>query len=304
MSSKSARAYRILVCDDEPAVLRALSVALESHGYAVTPTATGEQAIAHAASEPPDVVLLDLGLPGIDGRETIRRLRTFLVDVPIIVLSAWGEDETKVEALDLGADDYIEKPFAMPELLARIRVAIRHLQRSSGASVESSRLERGDIVLDLLERRLFVRGVEVQATRTQFDLLATFARHPGRVLTHRALVERGRGATPTQPTPRTCACSSRSSAGSSSPIRGTRRGSRRRRVLATASCRAASRESRRDRARRRALGAHGDAQGVARVARLDACSSTSSGSSATRSTAARSWWSQRSARSSRGCRNG
>ena len=188
MSSKPARAYRILVCDDEPAVLRALSVALESHGYVVTPTATGEQAIARAASEPPDVVLLDLGLPGIDGRETIRRLRTFLLDVPIIVLSAWGEDETKVEALDLGADDYIEKPFAMPELLARIRVAIRHLQRSSGASVESSRLERGDIVLDLLERRLFVRGVEVQATRTQFDLLATFARHPGRVLTHRALV--------------------------------------------------------------------------------------------------------------------
>jgi two-component system KDP operon response regulator KdpE len=188
MSSKTARAYRILVCDDEPAVLRALTVALESHGYAVTPTATGEQAVARAASESPDVVLLDLGLPGIDGREAIRRLRTFLVDTPIIVLSAWGEDETKVEALDLGADDYIEKPFAMPELLARIRVAIRHLQRSGGASVESSRLERGDIVLDLLERRLFVRGVEVQATRTQFDLLAAFARHPGRVLTHRALV--------------------------------------------------------------------------------------------------------------------
>ena len=176
------------MCDDEPAVLRALTVALESHGYAVVPVASGEQAVARAATEPPDVVLLDLGLPGIDGRETIRRLRAFLLETPIIVLSAWGEDETKVEALDLGADDYIEKPFAMPELLARMRVAIRHLQRATGASVESSRLERGDIVLDLSERRALVRGVEVQLTRTQFDLLVAFARHPGRVLTHRALV--------------------------------------------------------------------------------------------------------------------
>jgi two-component system KDP operon response regulator KdpE len=182
------RGYRILVCDDEPSVLRALSIALESHGYAVTPAATGEQAVAHAASQPPDIVLVDLGLPGIDGRETIRRLRAFLPHTPIIVLSAWDEDETKVEALDLGADDYVEKPFAMPELLARIRVAVRHLQRATGSSVESSRLERGDIVLDLAERRALVRGVEVPMTRTQFDLLATFARHPGRVLTHRALV--------------------------------------------------------------------------------------------------------------------
>jgi two-component system KDP operon response regulator KdpE len=184
----SRRPYRILVCDDEPAVLRALGVALEAHGYAVTATASGEQAVAHAAAETPDVVLVDLGLPGIDGRETIRRLRAFLREAPIIVLSAWDEDETKVEALDLGADDYIEKPFAMPELLARIRVAIRHLQRSGGSEVEASRLERGDIVVDLAERRVLVRGQEVQLTKTQFDLLTAFARHPGRVLTHRALV--------------------------------------------------------------------------------------------------------------------
>ena len=188
MSSRASRGYRILVCDDEPAVLRALGVALESHGYLVSAAATGEQAVARAAAETPDVVLLDLGLPGIDGRETIRRLRAFLPESPIIILSAWGEDETKVEALDLGADDYIEKPFAMPELLARIRVAVRHLQRTAGSAVESSRLERGDIVLDLATRRALVRGAEVQLTRTQFDLLAAFARHPGRVLTHRALV--------------------------------------------------------------------------------------------------------------------
>jgi two-component system KDP operon response regulator KdpE len=188
MSSRPAATYRILICDDEPTVLRALSVALESHGYLITATETGEQAVARAAAEAPDLILLDLGLPGIDGRETIRRLRTFLPDTPIIVLSAWAEGETKVEALDLGADDYIEKPFAMPELLARIRVVVRHLQRSTGAAVESSRLERGDIVLDLHARRVFVRAAEVHLTRTQFDLLATFARHPGRVLTHRTLV--------------------------------------------------------------------------------------------------------------------
>lgn len=182
------RPLRVLVCDDEPAVLRALSVALESHGYAVTPAASGEQAVSQAASLTPQVVLLDLGLPGIDGLETIRRLRAFLPQTPIIVLSAWDEDEIKVEALDLGADDYVEKPFAMPELLARIRVAVRHGQRNAGASIEASRLERGDIVLDLAERRALVRGTQVQLTRTQFDLLAAFARHPGRVLTHRALV--------------------------------------------------------------------------------------------------------------------
>jgi two-component system, OmpR family, KDP operon response regulator KdpE len=188
MSSRATRAFRILICDDEPAVLRALGVALESHGYAITATDTGEQAVARAASDAPDLILLDLGLPGIDGRETIRRIRAFLPDTPIIVLSAWAEDETKVEALDLGADDYIEKPFAMPELLARIRVAVRHLQRGAGSSVEASRLERGDITLDLAERRVLVRGRDVPLTRTQFDLLAAFARHPGRVLTHRTLV--------------------------------------------------------------------------------------------------------------------
>ena len=189
MSSRANRAYRILICDDEPAVLRALSVALESHGYTIIATDSGEQAVARAASDAPDLMLLDLGLPGIDGRETIRRIRAFLPDTPIIVLSAWAEGETKVEALDLGADDYIEKPFGMPELLARIRVAVRHLQRGAGSSVEASRLERGDITLDIAERRVIVRGREVALTRTQFELLAAFARHPGRVLTHRTLVD-------------------------------------------------------------------------------------------------------------------
>jgi two-component system KDP operon response regulator KdpE len=188
MSAKAPASYRILICDDEPAVLRALCVALESHGYTISPADSGEQAVARAATDTPDLILLDLGLPGIDGRETIRRIRAFLGDTPIIVLSAWAENETKVEALDLGADDYIEKPFAMAELLARIRVAVRHLQRKAGSAVEASRLVRGDITIDLAERRVYVRGDEVTLTRTQFDLLAAFARHPGRVLTRRTLV--------------------------------------------------------------------------------------------------------------------
>ena len=106
---------RILIDDDEPNVLRALAVGLEAHGYDVTPAATGEHAIARASAERCALVLLDLGLPGISGLEVIRRLRTFLATTPIIVLSAFGEDAVKVEALDLGADDYIVKPFAFPD---------------------------------------------------------------------------------------------------------------------------------------------------------------------------------------------
>jgi CheY-like chemotaxis protein len=112
-------AERILVVDDEPAVLRALTVALEAHGYEVVPAATGEAAVARAADSAPRVIILDLGLPGMDGLEVIRRVRAFLATTPIVVLSAWGDDAVKVESLDLGADDYVAKPFAMPELLAR-----------------------------------------------------------------------------------------------------------------------------------------------------------------------------------------
>ncbi len=179
---------RILLVDDEPAVLRALSVALDANGYDVAAATTGEIAVRKAANAAADVVLLDLGLPGIDGLEVIRRLRAFLPTTPIVVVSAWGDDETKVAALDLGADDYVTKPFALPEVLARVRVALRHRQHLSGRDEEAAVLRRGPLELDLLRRRVSVGDEEVVLTPTQFDLLACFARHPGRVLTHRAIV--------------------------------------------------------------------------------------------------------------------
>ena len=182
-------ADRILVVDDEPAVLRALTVALEAHDYEVVAASTGEAAVARAADSSPRVIVLDLGLPGIDGLEVIRRVRAFLAATPIVVLSAWGDDAVKVEALDLGADDYVAKPFAMPELLARLRVALRHADRSDGAAAESAVLHRGDIEIDVPDRRVRVRGAEVPLTRTQFALLLLFARHPARVLTHRTIVD-------------------------------------------------------------------------------------------------------------------
>jgi two-component system, OmpR family, KDP operon response regulator KdpE len=182
------KAARVLVVDDEPAVLRALGVALEAHGHEVIAATTGEQAVARAADRAPDLILLDLDLPGIDGLEVIRRVRAFLHATPIIVLSAWGEDETKVQALDLGADDYVAKPFALPELLARVRVGLRHARQSTGSALEASIVERGTIVIDIARHAVLVRGEPVPLTPTQFDLLLCFARHPGRVLTHRAIV--------------------------------------------------------------------------------------------------------------------
>lgn len=176
----------ILLVDDEPAILRALQVALDAHDYATIAVTTGEQAVARASERRLDLIVLDLGLPGIGGLEVIRRVRTFLPTMPILVLSAHGDDETKVSALDLGADDYVAKPFSMPELLARIRASLRHGDRSAG--LEATSIERGDISIDLIQRAVRRRGEPVTLTRTQFDLLVCFARHQGRVLTHRMLI--------------------------------------------------------------------------------------------------------------------
>ena len=177
----------ILVVDDEPTVLRALRVALEAQDYAVSAVLSGEDALARLTNGAFDLVLLDLGLPGIDGFDVIRRVRVLFPALPIIVLSAQGEDAAKVEALDLGADDYVAKPFSVRELLARVRVALRHGE-SAGARAESNWLERGSIRLDLAEHSATVRGEVISLTRTQFALLACFLRHPGRLLTHRAIV--------------------------------------------------------------------------------------------------------------------
>jgi two-component system KDP operon response regulator KdpE len=177
----------ILLVDDEPVVLRALRVALEAQDYAVAAVLSGEDALGRISNGAFDLVLLDLGLPGVGGFEVIRRVRTLFPALPIIVLSAQGEDAVKVEALDLGADDYVSKPFSVRELLARVRVALRHAD-ALDARAGSTRLERGVVSLDLAEHTALVRGEAVQLTRTQFALLACFLRHPGRLLTHRAIV--------------------------------------------------------------------------------------------------------------------
>jgi two-component system KDP operon response regulator KdpE len=178
---------RILVVDDEPAILRALGTALRARGYEVEGVATGWDALDAAASRPPDVVVLDLGLPDIDGIEVCRRLRAWST-VPIVVLSAAGADDRKVAALDEGADDYVTKPFSMPELLARIRVALRH--RAAGpAPVDESVLTVGDLRIDVARREVTVAGRRVELTPKEFDFLALLARWPGRVLTHRAILQ-------------------------------------------------------------------------------------------------------------------
>jgi two-component system KDP operon response regulator KdpE len=174
---------RILLVDDEPAIQRAVRTALVAHGYAVVSAETGATALLLATERRPDVVLLDLMLPDIDGLEVCRRLRAVSA-VPIIVLSARDEERAKVAALDLGADDYLTKPFGIEELLARIRVALRHAAGSRDAPIVAV----GPITVDL-DRRLVLRdGAEVHLTPTEYDVLKYLVQHVDRVVTHRHLL--------------------------------------------------------------------------------------------------------------------
>jgi two-component system KDP operon response regulator KdpE len=177
----------VLVVEDEPQVLRFLRASLSAHGYRLAEAATGQQALVEAATRTPDLVLLDLGLPDVDGVEVARRVREWSA-VPIIVLSARGQESDKIRALDAGADDYLTKPFGVGELLARMRVALRHAARVAAGLGESA-FESGDLRVDLGARRVFVRGEEVRLTRTEFNLLATLAKHAGKVVTHRQLLQ-------------------------------------------------------------------------------------------------------------------
>jgi two-component system KDP operon response regulator KdpE len=182
------RSARILVVDDERAIVRSLSAALEARGYRVEVARDGAEALDRAASTAPDLVVLDLGLPDIDGIEVCRRIRAWS-DVPIVVLTAEGADEVKVLALDEGADDYVTKPFSTPELLARIRVALRHHQRSQVPGMDQAELCVGDLVVDLPHHEVRVAGKRLELTPKEFGFLATLARHPGRVLTHRMILQ-------------------------------------------------------------------------------------------------------------------
>ena len=176
---------KVLVIDDERQIRRALQLALSGSGYVVQTAATGAEGLEAVNSNLPDIVLLDLGLPDIDGLEMCRRIRVQSV-VPIIVLSVRGEEQTKVAAFDLGADDYLTKPFGMDELLARIRVALRH---ATGASGTGAVLTFGDLSIDLAKRQVVVHGQEVKLTPTEFDVLKYLALHAGQVVTHRMLLQ-------------------------------------------------------------------------------------------------------------------
>jgi two-component system KDP operon response regulator KdpE len=177
--------------EDEPQMRRFLRAAITASGYRCLEAETGAAGLAEAATRNPDVILLDLGLPDIGGLEVTRRLRGFS-PTPVIVLSARGQELDKVDVLDAGADDYLTKPFGVPELLARIRVALRHKEQRAGAPAEPV-VSFGDVKVDLVERRVTVREQVLRLTPTQFKLLAVLVRHAGSVVTHGQLLNEAWG---------------------------------------------------------------------------------------------------------------
>jgi two-component system, OmpR family, KDP operon response regulator KdpE len=181
-----ATGARVLVVDDEPGILRAVQTNLGRHDYRVETAATGEAALEAYARVRPDLILLDLGLPDMDGLDVLRTIRE-RASTPIVVLSAREAERDKVTALDLGADDYLTKPFGVNELLARVRVALRHAARPT-AGIEPI-IRFGELELDMDRRRVAVRGSEVHLTPTEWDLIKLFAAHPDKVLTERMITE-------------------------------------------------------------------------------------------------------------------
>lgn len=173
---------RVLVIDDEPQICKLLRLSLKVHGYDVQETATGEAGITMAAWHKPDIIIVDLGLPDMDGKEVVTKIRDWS-DVPIIVLTARGQEQEKIDAFDVGADDYLTKPFGVGELMARMRVAIRRAAHSDSDPV----ITCGDLVIDLAQRRVTVGGREIKLTPTEYDILKLLAQYAGKVLTHKQL---------------------------------------------------------------------------------------------------------------------
>jgi two-component system KDP operon response regulator KdpE len=177
----------VLVVEDEPQMRKFVRITLDAQGYRVLEATTAADAIQQAAAHTPDLVLLDLGLPDADGSDVTRRIREWS-PMPIIVISARGKEESKVRSLDEGADDYVTKPFGAAELMARIRVALRHAASAAGAP--ETVIDVGeDIRVDLVRRLVVVRGEEVHLTPIEYKLLALLVKHAGMVLTHRQLLE-------------------------------------------------------------------------------------------------------------------
>jgi two-component system KDP operon response regulator KdpE len=181
----------LLLIEDDPQIQRFLATALEAHGYVLSAARTGNEGLQLAATSEPGIVIVDLGLPDMSGLDVIQRLREWYAR-PIIVLSARDKETDKVAALDLGADDYLTKPFGIGELLARLRVAERHL--SGRSATAEARIAIGDVVLDLGAHRVQRDGVDIHLTPIEYELLATLARHRGKVMTHRQLLREVWGA--------------------------------------------------------------------------------------------------------------
>jgi two-component system KDP operon response regulator KdpE len=175
----------VLVIDDEPQILRALKTILTEKGFKVTTAGRGEEGLTLAAANVPDLIILDLGLPDLDGIEVCARLREW-TQCPIIVLSVRDSERDKVAALDKGADDYLTKPFGAAELLARVRVALRHSGPAREASITTVKV--GSLVIDLAWHTVTRNGEPIKLTATEFNLLAYLVAHPGRVLTHRSIL--------------------------------------------------------------------------------------------------------------------
>ncbi|WP_168075050.1 response regulator transcription factor [Caulobacter sp. SSI4214] len=175
---------QILLVDDEPQLVRALTPALGAAGYGVATADSGQAALAHLAAEGCDAVILDLGLPDLDGKAVIGRIREWS-EVPIVVLSARDIEQEKIAALDLGADDFINKPFGVGELLARLRAAMRGRDRRFSARAH---FKSGELEINFADRRVVVQGQEIRLTPREYDLLRSLARYAGRVVTHRQLM--------------------------------------------------------------------------------------------------------------------
>ena len=180
----------VLVIEDEPQMRRFLKTSLESHDYGLVEAVNAREGLSQATGRNPDVILLDLGLPDLDGIALTRRLREWS-RTPIIVISARGREQDKIAALDAGADDYLTKPFGIGELLARLRVALRHAAVPEGGGEPV--FEVGDLKVDLAARLVFRQGAEVHLTPIEYKLLATLVRHAGKVLTHRQLLKEAWG---------------------------------------------------------------------------------------------------------------
>ena len=178
-----ASRQRILVVEDDPAVRNLVTTALDLHGYDVERAETGELAVMEAASRNPDLIMLDLGLPDIDGVEVISKVRGWSA-VPIIVISARTEDSDKIGALDAGADDYLTKPFSVEELLARVRASLRRSGMAGAGAAESSTFDNGPLHIDFAAGCATLAGEELQLTPTEYKLLALLAKNVGKVLTH------------------------------------------------------------------------------------------------------------------------